>query len=176
MSQIKNIVASVLCDETFNLDYIEKELGYIATRLYGFPSLKIKLDVKDLCHVFANGKLVILGETTLENTLSLVERYAKLLQNIGYKAECSNFKIVNIVACYDYEKSVNLIRLSQKKSLQYFPEIFPAVRYRLEDLKITVNIFRSGKCVFLGAATFGKLDLALIKLIELLQWNELKPT
>ena len=56
----------------------------------------------------------------------------------------------NIVEFYKHWESINLNRIATRYGLEYFPEVFPTVRYRDERQKVTVNIFHTGNSVFLG--------------------------
>ena len=66
-------------------------------------------------------------------------------------AEYTNYQIQNIVACYCYGKPLKLAEIATRNKLEFEPELFPAVRYRNNCLKVTVNIFHTGSCVILGA-------------------------
>ena len=61
--------------------------------------------------------------------------------DLGHPIESMDHHIQNIVACYKHTERINLDRLARKYSLEYFPELFPAVRYRDNYRKVTVNIF-----------------------------------
>ena len=76
------------------------------------------------------------------------------VSNLGVDVSKMDYKVVNIIACYKRTTAVDLEGLSQSCKLEYFPELFPAVRYRDEDYRVTVNIFRTGNCVILGAKDF----------------------
>ena len=67
--------------------------------------------------------------------------------------ESKDYHIQNIVACYKHTERISLERLARKYSLEYFPELFPAVRFRDDYRNVTVNIFHTGSCVILGAKT-----------------------
>ena len=84
-------------------------------------------------------------------------------------AEYTNYQIQNIVACYCYGKPLKLAEIATRNKLEFEPELFPSVRYRDEDLKVTVNIFHTGKCVILGADTTEKVNIVIQDIKELLQ-------
>ena len=167
--EMSNIVSSVTYSGKLDLLHILKTHGHIARRLKGFPAIVLKFDTSDLCHVFSNGKIIVLGATSIKQAHDLFDRYVKLLQDIGYTEEYKDFKIVNIVARYVHPRAVCLVNLAQLYKLEFEPELFPAVRLRLEDLKITINIFRSGKCMILGARGLLNLQKAVAKLQHVLE-------
>ncbi len=111
----------------------------------------------------------------MEKTTELFKSYANLFFNLGYT--CTGFedlRVVNIVARYTHHSEINLFNLATWTNLEYDPDIFPAVRFRLDDLKITINIFRTGKCVILGAKNLVNLNTAETKLknlLTILEWS-----
>ena len=80
-------------------------------------------------------------------------RHLRTVSDIGISAEYTNYNIQNIVATYDFKRKFDLATIASHYWLEFEPELFPAVRYRIEDLKVTVNIFHTGKCTILGAKT-----------------------
>jgi TATA-box binding protein (TBP) (component of TFIID and TFIIIB) len=98
--------------------------------------------------------------------------YMGLLHDIGYLCTGSeDFKIQNIVAKYRFLHAIDLKHLATLNNLEYEQELFPAVRYRLDDLKITINIFRTGTCIILGGKSIPCINLASERLTALLRWS-----
>ena len=71
------------------------------------------------------------------------------------KANLTEFKIQNIVACCDVGFSIKLENLQgeHKKFARchYEPELFPGLIYKMENPKVALLIFTSGKIVLAGA-------------------------
>jgi transcription initiation factor TFIID TATA-box-binding protein len=166
--EIVNIVASAKFPFKFDLDKIAKENNHICNKQKNFPALNLKLNSSDLCQVFANGNVIVLGEKTIEGTNLLFETYSNLLGHLGYECRYGELKIQNIIARYTHFESIDLVQLANKNKLEFEPELFPAVRYRLEELNITINIFRTGKCMLLGSKNLADLLIAESKLRKLL--------
>ena len=80
-------------------------------------------------------------------------RRVRTVSDLGISIEYTNYNIQNIVATYDLKRKLDLAIIASHHRLEFEPELFPAVRYRIEDLKVTVNIFRTGKCTIRGAKT-----------------------
>ena len=60
-------------------------------------------------------------------------------------------KVVNVVASTKLDRKLDLNRLSQiLRGVQYEPEIFSGLVYRLHDPKATVIMFSTGKIVSVG--------------------------
>ncbi len=167
--ELVNIVAAHKFPFTFDLNAIEEKFSSIATRPKDFPAVNLKLHYSDLCQVFRNGNVIILGERTPEKLTNLFKSYTVLLRQLGYPCTGTEvLRIVNMIARYDYGRDIHLSHLATRAKLEYFPELFPAVRYRLNDLKITINIFRTGKCVLLGGKSIELLQTAETRLKKLL--------
>jgi transcription initiation factor TFIID TATA-box-binding protein len=166
--EIQNIVASAKYAGVFDISHVLQSYDHIATRLPQFPAVTIKLNVSDLCQVYTNGTIIILGASSIQETNKLYNSYVELLRKIGYIGEYTNFRIVNIVARYVHPEKIHLNNLKIKHNLIFLPEIFPAAHFRIEHLKITINIFRSGKCMILGAKSVDAVDQAVNLLQELL--------
>ena len=165
---IVNIVVSKKFNFKFNLEKIENAYPKICYRPKNFPSINLKLHESDLCQIFSNGNIIVLGEKTMNATMDLFKAYLVLLYDLGYPCTIENIKIQNIIARYSYGEKINLGELAKRTKFEFEPELFPAVRYRLEDLKITINIFRTGKCMILGGKSMEYIYLAEIFLTSLL--------
>jgi len=148
---INNIVVSATATEGIDIDFLELFLK--CKRNSSFGSLNVKLSPSTLCQLFSNGKLIVIGGKTEEEARQVFDMYMAQFADLGHPIEYKDYHIQNIVACYKHTERINLDRLARKYSLEYFPELFPAVRYRDDYRKVTVNIFHTGSCVILGAKT-----------------------
>ena len=117
--------------------------------------------------------MIVIGGRTVSENSKLFEENIELLHYLGYRFADPILTVTNIVARYVHSGPINLFLFAKaKKSLvRYEPEIFPAVRYRIENLKITVNIFHTGRCMVLGAKNLEDLTRASAYLRKLLEWH-----
>ena len=92
----------------------------------------------------------------------------KDLADLGHLINYTDYKIQNIVACYKHPVPVSLENIARTFGLEYNPELFPAVRYRDNDRKVTANIFHTGSCVILGAKDIDTISATVEKLKEIL--------
>ena len=148
---INNTVVSATATEGIDVDFLELFLK--CKRNSSFVSLNVKLSPSTLCQLFSNGKLIVIGGKTEEEARQVFDMYMARFADLGHPIEYKDYHIQNIVACYKHTERISLDRLARKYSLEYFPELFPAVRYRDDYPKVTVNIFHTGSCVILGAKT-----------------------
>ena len=98
-------------------------------------------------------RIIVIGGKTEEEARQVFNMYMAQFADLGHPIEYKDYHIQNIVACYKHTERINLDRLARKYSLEYFPELFPAVRYRDDYHKVTVNVFHTGSCVIHGAKT-----------------------
>ncbi len=166
---IKNIVVSATATEPIDIDFIELMLTTISKRNKCFGSLNVKMFPSTLCQLFPNGKIIVIGGTTEEEVKDILHMYLRHFANLGHPISYKDYRIQNIVSCYKHDKTVDLTPFSIKHKLEYEPELFPAVRYKCPLTNVTVNIFRSGSCVILGAKSVDSLNQTLYALKSLLE-------
>lgn len=106
--------------------------------------------------IFASGKIVCTGAKSEDDSRKAALKYAKDIKKIGYKnVKMSDFLIQNIVASHDVGFQIKLETLNNKmqKMSRYEPELFPGLIFRMQDPKLVLLIFASGKIVLTGAKT-----------------------
>jgi transcription initiation factor TFIID TATA-box-binding protein len=166
--EIVNIVQAVSFDCTFDLTDIVRRFNGKVDLPSNFNAVNIRLREKSFCQIFPNGKCIVNGAKAFQEATDLVSAYQTALQNMGYSANIVKGQVVNIIATYNHGKRVSLFEIAQKHKLLFEPEIFPAARVRMDDLRITVNIFYTGKCVLLGAKSQAVLTECIFRLQKLL--------
>ena len=132
--------------------------------------------------VFSNGKMVVVGADNEDDSKQAAKIYAKNIKSLGYNdIKFKNFKIENVVASCDANFQIQLTKLSLKlklinnKSCSYEPDIFPGLIYHMQDPKICLLIFKSGKLVFVGAKQRNDIYSAFEKIFPLLkQYKNIK--
>ena len=165
---VKNIVVSATGSSSIDLQMIEDSLPLFSEQNHSFGSLNIKFDASSLCQLFRNGKIIVIGGTKESGAKAIFDSYMKELADLGYPINHTNYKIQNIVACYKHPVPVSLENIAKTLGLEYNPELFPAVRYRDNDRKVTANIFHTGRCVILGAKEIDSIGATVEKLKEIL--------
>ena len=118
--------------------------------------------------MFRNGKIIVIGGTTESIAKAIFDSYMKDLADLGHPINYTNYKIQNIVACYKHLVPVSLENIAKTFGLEYNPELFPAVRYRDNDRKVTANICHTGSCVILGVKDIGSIGATVEKLKDIL--------
>jgi transcription initiation factor TFIID TATA-box-binding protein len=141
-----------------------------------FPGLVFRLKrPKTATLIFNSGKMVCTGAKSEKEARRAVMRVIKELKKSGIiiigKPE---LKIVNMVASaslggiIDLEKAAYTLRKTM-----YEPEQFPGLIYRMDEPKVVILLFASGKLVCTGARKEEDVYEAVSKLHKTLEEEEL---
>lgn len=101
--------------------------------------------------IFQSGSFNIRGASTIREIYENKSLLENNISELGIKADVSDFDITNIVFTADLEKQLDLNELIIEfglENIEYEPEQFPGLVYRLEQGVIL--IFSSGKLVLTG--------------------------
>jgi transcription initiation factor TFIID TATA-box-binding protein len=153
---IQNIVASTTLAEDFDLDKIEAGLEGAEYNKTKFPGLVYRIMNPKACFlIFTSGKVVCTGSKNIENVHTAIITLANTLNSIGCdKIDPEpDIHIQNIVASADLKTNVNLnaiVMAFGMENVEYEPEVFPGLVYRMEAPKVVVLVFSSGKLVIAG--------------------------
>jgi transcription initiation factor TFIID TATA-box-binding protein len=153
---IVNVVASTKLADAFDLPKIEAELEGAEYNKKKFPGLvyRVKAPIAAFL-IFTSGKVVCTGSKNVEDVRTVITNLAKTLKSIGF--ENINMEpethIQNIVASADLKSELNLNAVALGlglENIEYEPEQFPGLVYRIKVPKVVVLIFSSGKLVITG--------------------------
>ena len=153
---IVNVVASTKLAEAFDLPKIEAELEDAEYNKKKFPGLVYRVDApKAAFLIFTSGKVVCTGSKNIEDVRTVITTLAKTLKSMGF--ENINLEpeihIQNVVASADLKTALNLNAIVLglgMENIEYEPEQFPGVVYRIKQPKLVVLIFSSGRLVITG--------------------------
>ncbi|CAH1452829.1 unnamed protein product [Lactuca virosa] len=97
--------------------------------------------------------MVCTGAKSEQQSKLAARKYARIIQKLGFPAKFMDFKIQNIVGSCDVKFPIRLEGLAYSHGAfsRYEPEIFPGLIYRMNQPKIVLLIFVSGKIVLTGA-------------------------
>ncbi|MHB8102119.1 MAG: TATA-box-binding protein [Methanosarcina sp.] len=153
--KIENVVASTKLAEEFDLTVIESEFEGAEYNKQKFPGLVYRVtDPKAAFLVFTSGKVVCTGAKNVADVHTVIGNMAKKLNGIGIKTlENPDITVQNIVASADLHTILNLNAIAiglGLENIEYEPEQFPGLVYRIDVPKVVVLIFSSGKLVVTG--------------------------
>lgn len=110
-------------------------------------------DPKTTALIFGSGKMVCTGAKSEEQARTASRKFATIVKKLGFSVKFTEFKVQNIVASCDVGFPIGLDSLHAEQSsfTSYEPELFPGLVFRMEEPKIVLLIFVSGKVVLTGA-------------------------
>ena len=170
--RIENVVASVTLNQRFDLNAIVKSYPGVEYNPKRFPGLVFRLKKpKTAILIFSTGKMVCTGAKSEKKAKQAVEKVVKELKNSGIiipgKPE---IKVVNIFSSADLLGRVELEEATYNLGkTMYEPEQFPGLIYRMDEPKVVILLFASGKIVCTGATKEEDVYIAVAKLHEQLE-------
>lgn len=151
---LQNVVATVNLNCKLDLRSIALRARNAEYNPKRFAAVIMRIrDPKTTALIFASGKMVVTGAKSEKASKIASQRYAKIINKLGFNAQFTEFKIQNIVSSCDLKFCIKLEGLAYAHSnfCSYEPELFPGLIYRMVKPKIVLLIFVSGKIVLTGA-------------------------
>jgi transcription initiation factor TFIID TATA-box-binding protein len=174
--RIENVVSSVTLNQKIDLNAVVKGNPLVEYRPEKFPGLVFRLKKpKTAILIFSTGKMVCTGAKSENESKRAVMKVVKELQKSGIvivgKPEIN---VVNIVASANLLGRIELedCAYSLGKTM-YEPEQFPGLIYRMDDPKVVILLFASGKLVCTGATKEEDVYTAVDNLHKSLEEKEL---
>jgi transcription initiation factor TFIID TATA-box-binding protein len=176
--KVVNIVASAAFAEKLDLDMIVQSSEETEYEPEQFPGLVFRIsNPKTATLLFTSGKANITGAKNIEDVHKVVAILAEKLRKIGvdvFKDKDVKVVIQNMVATSDLGAEFNLTEIAVGlglENVEYEPEQFPGLVYRVREPKVVILVFGSGRIVCAGAKKIedileavGKLSRELISL------------
>jgi len=169
--KVQNIVASTTFAEKLDLDMIAQSLEEAEYEPEQFPGLVYRLsEPKTATLLFRSGKANCTGAKNVEDVRKTVDIIADKLKKLDVEVY-KNPKIIvqNIVATANLGGELNLTETAQSlglENVEYEPEQFPGLVYRIKEPKVAMLLFSSGKIVCAGARSTEDVSIAVEKLLE----------
>ncbi|MBW6470030.1 MAG: TATA-box-binding protein [Methanosarcinaceae archaeon] len=153
--KIENVVASTKLAEEFDLIKIESEFEGAEYNKQKFPGLVYRVtEPKAAFLIFTSGKVVCTGAKNVADVHTVIGNLGKKLNGIGQETlDDPEITVQNIVASADLHAVLNLNAIAiglGLENIEYEPEQFPGLVYRIAEPKVVVLIFSSGKLVVTG--------------------------
>jgi transcription initiation factor TFIID TATA-box-binding protein len=169
--KIENVVASASLGAELDLRTIALTLDGAEYEPEQFPGLIYRLkEPKTATLLFRSGKIVCTGAKSLEQVKAAVSEVVKRIGAAGVTVKAEPVIVVqNIVATSNLGSRINLnataITLGLER-VEYEPEQFPGLVYRLDSPKVVMLLFGSGKLVCTGARRPEDAETAVDKITE----------
>ncbi len=167
--QIENIVASTTLADKLDLGKIALTLDGAEYEPEQFPGLIYRLkDPKTAVLIFRSGKVNCTGAKDIESVKKTIDTLVSKLKQAGIDVyDEPDIVVQNIVAVYDLGTELNLTNIALSlglENVEYEPEQFPGLVYRVEEPKVVLLLFGSGKVVCTGAKKKEEIVEAIKKL------------
>ena len=168
---IVNVVASATLETRLDLNQISEQLDGSDYDKKRFPGLIYRIsEPQTAILLFSSGKAVCTGARSIEDVHRaisvLVERLQKIQPEVSSTPPTT---IQNIVATTDLGSELRLNNIAVSlglENVEYEPDQFPGLVYRVSDPKVVALLFGSGKVVCTGAKKVEDVERALKRIIR----------
>ncbi len=164
--KIENVVATSSLETKLDLEEAAVVLDGAEYDPEVFPGLIFRMqNPKTSILLFRTGKIVCTGGKTVDDARAGVNKVKGLLNKGGIETvDEVEVTVQNIVATYSLEEDLNLNTVAMVLGLErveYEPEQFPGLVYRVKDSSAVLLLFGTGKMVCTGAKDVKDLEEAV---------------
>jgi transcription initiation factor TFIID TATA-box-binding protein len=168
------VVASAFLGTELSLQELAISLDGADFEPERFPGLIYRMkEPKTATLLFHSGKVVCTGAKSSDQVRLAIGNLTAQLRKLGITLDNEpEITVQNIVASSDLGQKINLniiaITLGLER-VEYEPEQFPGLVYRLDDPKVVLLLFGSGKLVCTGAKVPQDVEKAVDKITKELE-------
>jgi len=164
--QIENVVASSDIGQELDLETLANDLVASDYNPDNFPGLVYRMqEPKAAALIFRSGKIVCTGANSIENVTTALQQVFDELRDLGIQVTDSpEIEVQNIVSSADLGHTLNLNAIAiglGLENIEYEPEQFPGLVYRLDEPSVVALLFGSGKLVITGGKQLEDAEQAL---------------
>ncbi|EMA43516.1 TATA-box-binding protein [Halococcus saccharolyticus] len=168
--ETQNVVASSGIGQEIDLESVAMDLTGADFDPGQFPGLIYRpADAAATCLLFRSGKITCTGAGSIEEVHETVHVAVDALAELGIDVGTPEVTVQNIVSGADLGERLNLNAIAiglGLESVEYEPEQFPGLVYRLDDPDVVALLFGSGKMVITGAKIHDNAEAALEEIIR----------
>ncbi|AAC82822.1 MULTISPECIES: TATA-box-binding protein [Halobacterium] len=163
---IENVVASSDLGQELALDQLSTDLPGAEYNPEDFPGVVYRLqEPKSATLIFRSGKVVCTGAKSVDDVHEALGIVFGDIRELGIDVTSNPpIEVQNIVSSASLEQSLNLNAIAiglGLEQIEYEPEQFPGLVYRLDDPDVVVLLFGSGKLVITGGQNPDEAEQAL---------------
>ncbi|WP_440950096.1 TATA-box-binding protein [Methanosphaerula subterraneus] len=156
--KIENIVASGVIADSIDLVEVSKKIASCELNTKRFPGAVFRIEKPKIASlIFSSGKVVLTGIRNNQALHDGLEIIMASLKEAGVNTyDVPRVAVTNIVCSYDIGKYINLNKVVitlNLENIEYEPEQFPGLVYRIKEPKIVALLFSSGKIILTGGKT-----------------------
>ena len=169
--QIQNVVGSTAIDQELDLERVAADLPGADCTSERFPGIRYRTETPTATSfIFRSGKIVTTGAQSEDALHAALDQVVDALRELGITiSKTPEVTVQNIVSSADLGKPLHLNAIAiglGLEHIEYEPEQFPGLIYRLDDPPVVLLLFGSGKLVILGAQTRADIEQALGAITE----------
>ncbi len=169
--KIENVVASTGIGVKLDLNEVIRILDGADYNKERFPGVVYRTtNPKTAALIFGSGKIVCTGAKSIADVSSGLNKVFDKLKAMGIDIpKKPEITIQNIVASADLHTVLNLNAIAiglGLENIEYEPEQFPGLVYRLSVPKVVMLLFGSGKLVVTGGKKPEDAEAAVEKIVE----------
>ena len=169
--KIENVVASTGIGTKLDLNEVIRILDGADYNKERFPGVVYRTtNSKTAALIFGSGKIVCTGAKSIADVSSGLNKVFDKLKAMGIDIpKKPEIVIQNIVASADLHTVLNLNAIAiglGLENIEYEPEQFPGLVYRLSTPKVVMLLFGSGKLVVTGGKKPEDAEAAVEKIVE----------
>lgn len=169
--EIQNVVASTGIGQELDLETLVADIPGAEFNPENFPGLVYRTqDPKAAALIFRSGKIVCTGASSVNGVHEAIDTVFKKLRDLGIPFDDSpEITVQNIVSSADLGESLNLNAIAiglGLEDVEYEPEQFPGLVYRMDGPDVVVLLFGSGKIVITGGKQPADAAAAVENIIE----------
>ena len=153
--EIQNVVASTGIGQELDLEALAADLPGADFNPDNFPGLVYRTqDPKAAALIFRSGKIVCTGAKSIDDVHEALDIIFEKLRGLSIPVEEDpEVTVQNIVSSADLGHTLNLNALAiglGLEDVEYEPEQFPGLVYRMDEPEVVILLFGSGKIVITG--------------------------
>lgn len=172
--RIENVVASSSIGQELDLESLAMDLDGADYDPEQFPGLIYRSTAfRSTALIFRSGKIVCTGAKSVEGVHESLDMVFDTFRDLQIEVPGDPEVIVqNIVSSADLGRNLNLNAIAigfGLESIEYEPEQFPGLVYRLDEPEVVALLFGSGKLVVTGGKSVDDAEQALGVITERLE-------
>jgi len=156
---------------SLDIEYIADKLDGCVLNKKKFPGAVYHMKKpKVTVLLFSSGKIVMTGITIRDEFQKGLDDLTRRVNGLGIRTSAApDVSIKNMVCSYDTGLFINLNKLIitfNYEKIEYEPEQFPGLVYRITDPKIVALIFSSGKIILTGGKNIDDVKSAIDQVMK----------
>jgi len=164
--KIENVVAFTSLGKDIPLLDVANKLPDAEYSPESFPGVVYRIsDPRAATLIFSSGKIVCTGAKSIEKARIAMHRVVDDIRNLKIKLPTKfDIKIENIVASTQIKAKYNLEEIAfALDNVEYEPEQFPGLVFRISEPRVAFLLFGSGKIICTGARSIKDIHSALAR-------------